>query len=232
MPFTVDLEKLIEKNEKTFKYQLPEIIDNINDKVEITILGLPEFVLFDPYTRSLKFETENLDEKSHGNFKTVVVLKDQLKAERKYELEFSVLMPQNSIILNKKPIDKSTDYSPEIEAIIEDSQILSAKIKEISPIGLLTVEFSTEMMTDFNHSLINETVLDLYIQPAMNRSLDKDFNVATVNFTWQVASFKSNILQIQLEFLKPAFISPLIEQDQLVLHFNDTIHFISSTLLT
>jgi hypothetical protein len=52
------------------------------------------------------------------------------------------------------------------------------------------------MVTDFNLTWINETVLDLYIEPAVNRSKNADFNLTTVNFTWVVVSFEKNKLEI------------------------------------
>ena len=111
--------------------------------------------------------------------------------------------------------------------IDDKSANLSAKITKVSSVGLVTVEYSTDMVTDFNLTWINETVLDLYIDPANNRSNNADFNMTTVNFTWEVVSFEKNKLVIQLEFFKPAFISPEVEQDQLVIHVKDPILFIS-----
>jgi hypothetical protein len=71
---------------------------------------------------------------------------------------------------------------------------LSAKVTKVSALGLVTVEFSTDMVNDFNLTWLNETVLDLYIEPAMNRSLNENFNLTTVNFTWNVVSFEKNKL--------------------------------------
>ena len=78
------------------------------------------------------------------------------------------------------------------EVTDEEIAILSAKIIEVSSVGLVTVEYSTDMVTDFNLTWINETVLDLYIDPANNRSNNADFNLTTVNFTWVVVSFEKN----------------------------------------
>ena len=99
---------------------------------------------------------------------------------------------------------------PDDEIADDKSANLSAKLTKVSALGLVTVEFSTDMVNDFNLTWLNETVLDLYIEPAMNRSLNENFNLTTVNFTWNVVSFEENKLCIQLEFFKPAFISPEI----------------------
>ena len=45
------------------------------------------------------------------------------------------------------------------------------------------------MRSDFNHSLINESNTQMYINPANNRQLDEDFDLSTLNFTWTINSF-------------------------------------------
>lgn len=94
---------------------------------------------------------------------------------------------------------------------------MSAKISSISNIGLVTVKFNQTMKTDqFNLTNINRTVLDIYIEPSIVY-YDYQKNQSNYNMTWNVTSFKANILEIQLFLNYPLKISPGSIQD--VLHF-------------
>ena len=53
-------EILQEKDQNSFQYVLPETLDYIHDKISINIEGLPDFVEFDPYTRSLNFDLQQI----------------------------------------------------------------------------------------------------------------------------------------------------------------------------
>lgn len=66
---------------------MPETLDYIHDKISIDIKGLPDFVEFDPYTRSLNFDLEQIGAEAQ-NYDLVIVLSDQMQAEREYELSF------------------------------------------------------------------------------------------------------------------------------------------------
>ena len=46
------------------------------------------------------------------------------------------------------------------------------------------------MYTNFNHSLINNNTLDLYIAPLDGRQQDEeDFDISNLNFTWNVTYY-------------------------------------------
>ena len=75
----------------------------------------------------------------------------------------------------------------------------------------MTIKFNHEMFTDFNWTHINHTNTDIYIKPALHREFDDDFNISTVNLTWNVSYFNLETLYIQLDFNEPLEISPLIE---------------------
>ena len=80
--------------------------------------------------------------------------------------------------------------------------------------------------------LLNSTTVDMYVEPAMNRQLDEDFNVSTVNFTWYSISFENDTWEIQLNFSDPHMISPEIVYDRIVVHIfeNATKYFYSEKL--
>ena len=71
------------------------------------------------------------------------------------------------------------------------------------------LKFNETMNTDFNHSFINNTKVDIYIKPSMGRDQEDSFNMLTVNFTWNVTSFENDTLKIRLTFSKPLEISPM-----------------------
>jgi hypothetical protein len=106
----------------------------------------------------------------------------------------------------------------------------------MTALGDLTILFSTPMKTEFvNITLINSTVLDMYIVPAEDRSTYEGFKWTQVNFTWVVTEFAefdkdSSKLVIKISFDEPIQISPLVIQDMLMIYFNDTSFFISETL--
>ena len=82
------------------------------------------------------------------------------------------------------------------------------------------------MFTEFNHSLINYTNTDIYVEPAHNRHQSDDFNITTLNFTWQVESYEEDTLAFKLDFYNPISISPLTVQDSLVIHFREDIRIL------
>ena len=76
------------------------------------------------------------------------------------------------------------------------------------------------MNTSFNISFINDTNTQMYVKPGRNRDYDEDFDLSSVNFTWTVQSFIKETMFVQLNFNSPLEISPLIQQDLLIINFN------------
>ena len=78
------------------------------------------------------------------------------------------------------------------------------------------------MKTDFDLSLIDDTVLDVYVLPALNRHLeDPTFDNSTIELTWVVDSFKDKDLVLNITFKNAMAISPLQIQDRLVIEFKN-----------
>jgi hypothetical protein len=105
----------------------------------------------------------------------------------------------------------------------------------MSNIGELTVVFSTKMKTQYiDLSWLNNTIMDLYIEPAENRDQDDGFDVKSVNFTWNVTEYgdleDSSVSKMvfMILFDHPLEISPLKTQDQIVLHIKDKVFFFIS----
>lgn len=60
----------------------------------------------------------------------------------------------------------------------------------------------------------------MYLSPGGRRQLDNNFDPSTLNFTWKVASFIKETMLVNLVFEQPLEISPMIQQDQLIVNFN------------
>lgn len=61
---------------------------------------------------------------------------------------------------------------------------VTANIDSISSFGNMTIIFNSTMFTAFNFSELNSTFLGIYVEPAMFRELEEDFNASTLNLTW------------------------------------------------
>lgn len=82
---------------------------------------------------------------------------------------------------------------------------------------------------DVELSAINDTILDLYIEPYF---VEEKYNMTKFNFTWNVTSYSEDILKIKVDFFEPLSLSLYSNQDILVLHIVEKSNlFISSTLL-
>jgi hypothetical protein len=112
------------------------------------------------------------------------------------------------IVVKKPNLDKFT--------VDED---FSAKIVNVSSLGLACIQFNTAVRSVPDWSFINSSVIDMYVEPAIGRENDaSDFNASLLNFTWGVEYFLKDFMFIKLNFTHPHEISPEIIQDKLVFH--------------
>jgi len=95
---------------------------------------------------------------------------------------------------------------------------LGASLKSVDSLGLVTIKFNSSLAT-FNISTLDDSNMDIYIQPAQGRS----FVDGTLNLSgWEPKEVISNeVLTLKLNFLSPLEISPLEVQDSLVVHFKE-----------
>ena len=115
-----------------------------------------------------------------------------------------------------------------------EANIVSAHISGITSLGEVSIKFNTPMKIEqVNITHINFTVLDIYIKPALDRHLiAPDFNLTSLNFTWNIILYQEDTLKIKLNFSDPLTISPLLERDILVVHFKELRdYFVSDTYL-
>lgn len=85
------------------------------------------------------------------------------------------------------------------------------------------------MKTDFNISIIDSSVIDMYLVPTQQRELEETIDYSLLNFTWTTLSFEGNLLVFKLEFQNPGEISPSLSQDWIVVHFKQIEGFFISS---
>ena len=91
---------------------------------------------------------------------------------------------------------------------------ITSKIANIEINGEMTIEFSHQMNQDVNLTNINNTWVQIYIEPYTNKkdySIDR--NSDKLNCTWEVTSYIGRQMKIQLSFESPDEISPFKEFD-------------------
>ena len=86
------------------------------------------------------------------------------------------------------------------------------------------------MFDTFNLSLINETSIDVYILPALERDKDSGFDPASIALTWQVVSIKETKMRVQVNFTDPIAISPLSTFDEIIFNITDASLLFSPAL--
>ena len=106
--------------------------------------------------------------------------------------EESAAAPQNETAPAEEPEEEEMDPEP-----------CTARISGIDYFSEMTILFNAEMKTDFNHSHINSSNVDVYVVPAADRHLTEGFDVSTVNLSWNVASFQDDELVVELQFDSP-----------------------------
>lgn len=103
-------------------------------------------------------------------------------------------------------------------------------ITDLDQYGNMTIRFSTPMKTyHFNKTDINSSICDIYVKPSNDWHKNKEnFNISTLNFTWNITHFEKDKMVVKLIFNNPEEISPLIEQDKIVFHILEIKHFFIS----
>ena len=70
------------------------------------------------------------------------------------------------------------------------------RIESIGPLGSMNIKFSEDMNTAFSKQFLNETFIQIYVQPSSpNKELKRNLAL-----TWEVQSFNAATLEIQLHF--------------------------------
>ena len=52
----------------------------------------------------------------------------------------------------------------------------------------------------------------MFIKPALDRDQDEDFDSKTIEFEWELKSNNKGLLDFDVNFKEPSYISPLIQE--------------------
>ena len=83
--------------------------------------------------------------------------------------------------------------------------------------GNLTITFSEQMNTNYSLQYLNETFIKVYVQPYQQSEPSRNLNL-----TWNVTSFESRDLKINVKFEEPLQISIEKFADKIMFEVNDT----------
>jgi hypothetical protein len=88
--------------------------------------------------------------------------------------------------------------------------------------GELVVKFNSTMNNNINMSLLNTSTVDFYVDPATDESVSLEERLKdNLNLTWKLVKFQLSEMTFKLVFDDPFEISPLEEQDLIVMHIKN-----------
>ena len=101
---------------------------------------------------------------------------------------------------------------------------MTGRISQISSFGIVTIKFNCTLFKA-NFSEINSTNTKIILLAANQRDQEVGFNKTDIDFIWDLLSFSSDQIQIQLNFSNPNGISPLLDYDYLKIDFSDSCNY-------
>ena len=178
---------------------LGEIVDNEGDEFISSLKSSTESELFTfDHELSLLYVASEL---KNGTYELTLTLQDfneQSSAKRSFKF--------NVVIIDFRLADI------EFDEVVNLGEAPTMQIESISNVGKVEISFSQEMNIISNLTNINSTNLHLELKQV---DLDNDFSM--LNFTWNVTSFSSNKMTIQMYFENPIYISSSTQRDMLQL---------------
>eukprot|EP00347_Sterkiella_histriomuscorum_P016154 403354273 len=192
-------------------YELPLVVNPFNESYEIKteISMIQSFAKFDGSTFSFFPYLMDI-----GEYTLEVSLLNLRRPQKSKLYNFKLKVNQ----LNFTNTQTQQVYKREIEQAQNFKQNFKAKIKSISFKGLLTVQF----YDDWLYSEINQNFLNIKIEYRfLQRSLDSSlYERNDFIQDWKYVQYKNKILQVQLNFSRPSYISNFREKDILELKFS------------
>lgn len=107
----------------------------------------------------------------------IIKVEDNHQAFNSYKL--SLIITNTTINFWKPP------ENVELEEEESGTQNVTAYIKQISAMGVMMIQFNATMATGFNFSHLNDSNVDIYIDPADNRT----YEPGSLNLTWHVIDY-------------------------------------------
>ena len=192
-----------------FRHYLPSMK---NEKVKIELVDNPEFVSYDKAQDSLKFVNLYKEQYGQYTFNVKLSLGDksvnyEVSCLIKEQFDFFAEMEKQGIKYDQK------NQTTSVKTVEDEVEVIcSAKIQSISGNGTLVIMFSHDMdSSSYKISSINEEVLDIVVLPSQDKLDSENFKQSDHSLTWKATSFSSRNLVIQLNFLKPLYISSELE---------------------
>jgi hypothetical protein len=151
------------------KYLLPDVSDDYLLRVEkapyVKVSGL-----------QLEFRVDKMQDMNLGVYTFPIVLTNPAPygLSEKYTFKFTFINLESVFI---EEVATEMKIFEEHEEIPAPQNLCSARISDISSLAMLTLEFSNPILTNYNKSDLNSTLVDMYI--VGNSS----------NFTWTVHDF-------------------------------------------
>ena len=106
-----------------------------------------------------------------------------------YKLCFECRIRDNVFTYNKLAISGESNETEERKV-----KYCKASIKSISSLGLMKIEFSEMMNTNFTlDRFMNETYIDIFVTPVSD---DAEQFPRNINLTWENQTFVNNVLEI------------------------------------
>lgn len=180
---------------------LPPVQDSYaTEKHQIWIEDMPPYMTMDPYKRIIYIDANRFPRDQLGVQSFELTLSDKGGLSSSYILnidfyEYEYVPDEDN---GGGLVKKERDYG------YGDGKNVSAYIHSISIYGEMEIRFNASMFTEFNHSWLNESFVDMYMIPT---DPDDGYNISRWNFTWNVTSYKDNVLKIQLNFTDRTAIS-------------------------
>ncbi len=107
-------------------------------------------------------------------------------------------------------IDKKTGLKVKIMVNQAPKIEFMAKILQVNMKGVMTVQFNDKITVPGNFSLFNDQFLRMRVVKG-----DSDDNENKNITSWNITAFRSNEMDIQINFTDPLAISPTLKRDKI-----------------
>ena len=92
-------------------------------------------------------------------------------------------------------------------------------VEDLTSVGDLLIRFNDTIKIDrIKISELNSSNIHLKIILADSRDKQEGYNASKSNFTWTVVDLTPMYLKINLKFFEPNWVSPMINQDWLIIN--------------
>ena len=160
-----------------------------------------------------------------GSYQLQIKLVNKLGQSSLYAFDFDIVCPIEQPIDGKFDPGNYTDDSDGSSKFDTERVKPSFKLEELNYLGQLDIKFTQEMVIPNNITEINSDILMIKLVADESNIVD---NEKDLDFKWYITSFTKDSMSIQIEFLKPEYISMGLIKDNLVVEVKNPKYFFSS----